>query len=71
LRAGVPDAAAVQLRRTLEAAAARMDVSERTLVASIQKLIADRHVTALAVTALGGSTVTEVAGPTLRHAGRL
>jgi hypothetical protein len=46
LRAGVPDAAAVQLRRTLEAAAAHYDVAERTLVASIEKLIADGHVTA-------------------------
>src|SRR5438067_33327 len=39
LRAGVPDAAAVQLRRTLEAAAAHFDVQEKTLVASVEKLI--------------------------------
>ncbi|MEU7172816.1 DUF4145 domain-containing protein [Micromonospora tulbaghiae] len=39
LRAGVPDAAAVQLRRTLEAAAAHKGIRERTLVQSIQKLI--------------------------------
>lgn len=39
LDAGVPDAAAVQLRRTLEAAAAHFDVRERTLVKSIEKLI--------------------------------
>jgi hypothetical protein len=39
LRAGVPDAAAVQLRRTLEAAAAHREVKEKTLVQSIEKLI--------------------------------
>src|SRR6266851_4177357 len=32
LDAGIPDAAAVQLRRTLEAAAAKHDVRERTLM---------------------------------------
>ncbi|GAB3664746.1 hypothetical protein GCM10027596_29670 [Nocardioides korecus] len=37
--AGVPDAAAVQLRRTLEAAAAHRGVTERTLVKSVEKLI--------------------------------
>ncbi|GAB2524062.1 hypothetical protein GCM10026982_58510 [Nocardiopsis aegyptia] len=37
--AGVPDGAAVQLRRTLEAAASHHDVSERNLVQSIEKLI--------------------------------
>jgi hypothetical protein len=45
LRAGVPDAAAVQLRRTLEAAAAHYDIAERTLVKSIEKLIDAGHVT--------------------------
>jgi len=45
LRAGVPDAAAVQLRRTLEAAAAHRDVKEKTLVLSIQKLIDEGAVT--------------------------
>jgi hypothetical protein len=45
LRAGVPDAAAVQLRKTLEAAAAHYDATERTLVKSIEKLIKDGHVT--------------------------
>ncbi|MFC6156098.1 DUF4145 domain-containing protein [Kribbella jiaozuonensis] len=45
LRAGVPDAAAVQLRRTLEAAAAHYGAAEKTLVNSIKKLIADGHVT--------------------------
>jgi hypothetical protein len=45
LRAGVPDAAAVQLRRTLEAAAAHYEVAERTLVKSIEKLIDAGHVT--------------------------
>jgi hypothetical protein len=45
LDAGVPDAAAVQLRRTLEAAAAHFNVSERNLMQSIQKLIAEGLVT--------------------------
>jgi len=45
LAAGVPDAAAVQLRRTLEAAAAHFGVRQRNLVASIEKLIADGLVT--------------------------
>ncbi len=45
MSAGLPDAAAVQLRRTLEAAAQEYDVSERTLVKSIEKLIEDGHVT--------------------------
>jgi hypothetical protein len=52
LRAGVPDAAAVQLRRTLEAAAAHYDVDEKTLVKSIEKLISDGHVTKSFGTAL-------------------
>ncbi|GGQ48377.1 DUF4145 domain-containing protein [Streptomyces asoensis] len=45
LRVGVPDAAAVQLRRTLEAAAAHYDIKEKVLVKSIEKLIAEGHVT--------------------------
>jgi hypothetical protein len=45
LRAGVPDAAAVQLRRTLEAAAAHRGISEKTLMKSIQRLIDDGYVT--------------------------
>ncbi|TLG12168.1 DUF4145 domain-containing protein [Nocardia cyriacigeorgica] len=45
LDAGIPDAAAVQLRRTLEAAADEYDVSERVLVRSIERLIAEGHVT--------------------------
>ena len=39
LQAGVPDAAAVQLRRTLEAAAARYDIKSGNLVQRIEKLI--------------------------------
>ncbi|MEV3849648.1 DUF4145 domain-containing protein [Streptomyces microflavus] len=45
LGVGVPDAAAVQLRRTLEAAAAHFSIRERVLMKSIEKLIADGHVT--------------------------
>ncbi|MGW4344973.1 DUF4145 domain-containing protein [Streptomyces sp. NPDC004690] len=45
LRVGVPDAAAVQLRRTLEAAAAHYEIKEKVLVKSIEKLIAEGHVT--------------------------
>ncbi|MFJ4034579.1 DUF4145 domain-containing protein [Streptomyces griseoluteus] len=45
LRVGVPDAAAVQLRRTLEAAAAHFGIRERVLMKSIEKLIEDGHVT--------------------------
>ncbi|MEU3705889.1 DUF4145 domain-containing protein [Streptomyces anulatus] len=45
LRAGVPDAAAVQLRRTLEAAAAHYEIREKILMKSIEKLISDGHVT--------------------------
>ncbi|MFI9769430.1 DUF4145 domain-containing protein [Streptomyces sp. NPDC052415] len=45
LRVGVPDAAAVQLRRTLEAAAAHFGIKERVLMKSIEKLIKDGHVT--------------------------
>jgi hypothetical protein len=39
LDAGVPDGAAVQLRRTLEAAAAHQGIREHNLVTSIEKLI--------------------------------
>ncbi len=39
LDAGVPDAAAVQLRRTLEAAAAHKGVNKKTLVQSVQEMI--------------------------------
>src|SRR2546425_10555556 len=39
LDAGVPDAAAVQLRRTLEAAASHFEVDPSPLVKAIQKLI--------------------------------
>ena len=45
LRAGVPDAAAVQLRKTLEASAAHKGVTERTLVGSIRKLVDAGYVT--------------------------
>ncbi|MFE9612088.1 DUF4145 domain-containing protein [Streptomyces sp. NPDC006012] len=45
LSIGEPDAAAVQLRRTLEAAAAHFQISEKALVKSIEKLISDGHVT--------------------------
>lgn len=43
--AGVPDAAAVQLRRTLEAAAAHKGASKKTLVQSVEQMIADGLVT--------------------------
>lgn len=45
LSAGVPDAAAVQLRKTLEAAVAHKGVKEKTLVGSIRKLISEGAVT--------------------------
>jgi hypothetical protein len=45
LDAGVPDAAAVQLRRTLEAAAARRGVKRSRLVDSVQELIKQGAVT--------------------------
>jgi hypothetical protein len=45
LDAGIPDAAAVELRKTLEAASAHFDVDEKTLVKSIQALIAKGLVT--------------------------
>lgn len=45
LLAGVPDAAAVQLRKTLEAAAAHKGIREKTLVSSIKKLVEQGYVT--------------------------
>ncbi|GFG77917.1 DUF4145 domain-containing protein [Mycobacterium paragordonae] len=45
LDAGVPDAAAVQLRRTLEAAAAHFEVQGRNLVGRIRSLIEQGFVT--------------------------
>lgn len=45
LRADLPDSAAVQLRKTLEAAAAHKGISERTLVNSIRKLVEEGYVT--------------------------
>jgi Domain of unknown function (DUF4145) len=45
LDSGVPDAAAVQLRRTLEAAAAHHDIRRRNLVASIQELMSQGKIT--------------------------
>jgi hypothetical protein len=45
LQAGVPDAAAVQLRKTLEAAAAHKKIKERNLVDSIKKLVDEGYVT--------------------------
>lgn len=45
LQAGVPDAAAVQLRKTLEAAAAHKQIKEKQLVTSIRKLVEQGYVT--------------------------
>ena len=45
LQAGVPDAAAVQLRKTLEAAAAHKGIREKQLVSSIRKLVEQGYVT--------------------------
>jgi hypothetical protein len=45
LHAGVPSAAAVLLRRTLEGAAAHYDIRERNLVSSIEKMIEQGLVT--------------------------
>lgn len=45
MEAGVPDAAAVQLRRTLEAAAAHKGASKKTLVQSVEQMMADGLVT--------------------------
>jgi hypothetical protein len=40
-RAGIPDAAAVQLRRTLEAAAKEVGIEEKTLYKAVEKMIED------------------------------
>lgn len=45
LAAGLPDAAAVQLRKTLEAAADKKGIHERNLVDSIRKLVDEGYVT--------------------------
>jgi hypothetical protein len=45
LDAGIPDAAAVQLRRTLEAAAAARGVTKGVLVARIRQLITEGKIT--------------------------
>jgi hypothetical protein len=45
IEAGVPDAAAVQLRRTLEAAAAHKGIKENRLVDSIKKLVDQGYIT--------------------------
>lgn len=45
MEAGVPDAAAVQLRRTLEAAAAHKGASKRNLVQSVEQMMSDGLVT--------------------------
>jgi hypothetical protein len=45
MAAGVPDAAAVQLRRTLEAAAAHKGIRERNLMSSIREMINQQLVT--------------------------
>lgn len=45
LQAGVPDAAAVQLRKTLEAAAAHKGIKEKNLFESIRKLVDEGYVT--------------------------
>lgn len=56
--AGVPDAAAVQLRRTLEAAAAHKGIRNRTLVQSVQDMIS-------------GGLVTKDFGDVLTHVRKL
>ncbi|MBR23277.1 MAG: hypothetical protein CMF57_12705 [Leifsonia sp.] len=45
LIAGLPDAAAVQLRKTLEAAAAKKGVEERNLVTAVKRLLEGGHLT--------------------------
>jgi hypothetical protein len=45
LRAGVPDAAAVQLRKTLEAAAKHVGVTTQPLVKAVQQMIDDGLIT--------------------------
>lgn len=53
LRAGVPDAAAVQLRRTIEAAAAAVEISTSPLVRAIETMIEQGLVTTSFAPALG------------------
>lgn len=53
LQAGLPSSAAVELRRTLEAAAQHQGVNERTLVQSIQKLAEKGLITPIFVGVLG------------------
>ena len=53
LNAGVPSSAAVELRRTLEAAAHHQDVNERTLVKAIEKLAEKGLITTNFVGVLG------------------
>lgn len=53
LAAGVPSSAAVELRRTLEAAASHQGISERTLVKSIEKLAEQGFITNTFVGVLG------------------
>ncbi|MFM9920592.1 DUF4145 domain-containing protein [Lacisediminihabitans sp. H27-G8] len=45
LNAGVPDAAAVQLRKTLEAAAAHKGIIERNLANAVNKLLTEGYIT--------------------------
>ncbi len=45
LMAGLPDAAAVALRKTLEAAAAKKGIDDGTLFARVKKLIAEGYIT--------------------------
>ena len=45
LIAGVPDAAAVQLRKTLEAAAAHKGIVERNLATAVTKLLTEGYIT--------------------------
>lgn len=45
LLAGIPDAAAVQLRKTLEAAAAKKGIEERNLFNAVKKLLDENYLT--------------------------
>jgi hypothetical protein len=72
LQAGVPSAAAVELRRTLEAAAQHQGVNERTLVQSIQKLAEEGLITSTFVDVLGhirkiGNTGAHASDQKLTH----
>ena len=53
LTVGLPDSAAVELRRTLEAATAAYGADKGVLVRRVQKLIEDGHVTNVFEPALG------------------